>query len=159
MKTTKLTSNKIAETKYVDKVNSKTKSISFSFGVNTKVHGIKLTNNFSYSTSITKSGPSNEKIVGTNIKASHAYFTSAIWGYVNEYTFDVYSNGSGKKIKTVKTRAFVRTNTQGYAQNGYTKKNGQVMVENAPGIKYKTFSSHYAFTKGLGRGKTSHVWW
>lgn len=37
----------------------------------------------------------------TNIKASHTYFAT------------------DRKIKTVKQKGFIRTNIQGYAQNGY----------------------------------------
>jgi len=48
---------------------------------------------------------------------------------------------------------------QGYAKNAYTDKNGRVMVEDASGSKYKTFSSESAFTSGFGKGKTGNLWW
>ncbi|WP_461199144.1 hypothetical protein [Enterococcus sp. N249-2] len=162
VKTRKLTTDQVVATQYVQKLDAKTsksKSVSFSFGINAEIKGVKLSTSFSYSTSMTRSGPSNEKIVGTQTKASHAYFTAAIWGYVNEYTYDVYDNGSGKKIKTVKQNGFIRTNTQGYSQNAYTRKDGKVMVENASGTKYKTFNSHDSFVNGFGRGKSSNLWW
>ena len=78
---------------------------------------------------------------------------------MNEYTYDVYDNGSGKKIKTVKQNGFIRINTQGHSQNAYTRKDGKVMVENASGTKYKTFNSHDSFVNGFGRSKSSNLWW
>lgn len=162
-KTTKnLSKNELVEVGYMGKVDrnsEETYQLNFKFEPTNTVNDIELTTNFNYSKSIICSGPTGETIADTDIKASQAYFTAAMWGYVKEYTYDVINNRSGKTVGTKKVTAFIRTDTQVYAQNAFTNKDGSIVIENAAGDKSQNLSSPNEFIKGVGQDESTLMWW
>ncbi|MFL2094839.1 hypothetical protein ACEN4P_07030 [Marinilactibacillus psychrotolerans] len=162
-KTTKnLSKNELVEVGYMGKVDrnsEETYQLNFKFEPTNTINGIELTTNFNYSKSIICSGPTGGTVAATDIKASHAYFTAAIWGYVKEYTYDVINNRSGKIVGTEKVTAFIRTDIQVYAQNAFANKDGSILIENTAGNKSKTLSYTIDFINGIDQNETTLMWW